>query len=330
MRKIYIVLVLLFIVSGKAAWAQITTGNELFAKANTIISLDSLVLVPSVDVDLSNRSLTLAHTAVPGNPHASIGRQYLFDEPLLFSGDVGIIYRPSELNGNTESLLELSNSETNENGFVTFSGSSRDLAMHHVWKTVTGLNLKMLTLVNADAALPVALVAFHVRKEENGVEVAWETSFETNSDYFEIQRSGNAKDWQPIGRLSSAGESSQKTSYSYSDHAPMKGDNYYRLKMVDQDGTFAWSQIRKVTWDETALNIFPNPATDVLEMEAQDWLNVAQISVIDERGTVLKEQNPQTSSQRGSLSLEGLNAGSYILQARYFDGSVLRRHFIKH
>lgn len=330
MRNIYIVLLLFSTVYGKAALAQIVTGNELFAKSGTIVSLDSMVLIPSADLDLSNHSLTLMHTAIAGNPQSSINRVYVLDESLHFSGDLGIIYSPAELNGNSESILEVAGSATNENGFVTFSGSSRDVAVHYVWNTVTNVDFRMLTLVDAGAVLPVTLIAFQARKEENRVELTWKTSFETNSAYFEIQRSGNAKDWQPLGRVSSAGESSYKSSYIFEDLAPMAGDNYYRLKSVDRDGTFALSQIRKVSWDDAALTIFPNPANDVIELHVQDWQHVANIRIIDASGIILKEHHSEKTYQPGRLSLEGLCAGSYILEAQYLNGGVLRKHFIKY
>ncbi|MGV3604249.1 MAG: T9SS type A sorting domain-containing protein [Dyadobacter fermentans] len=311
--------------------AQIVMNGTSFLKAGTVLSMDSLVLIPSDDTELDDHlELTVQHTAVAVKSAASIAKTYYFGDILTFKGEIGIIYHPSQLNGNMEAQLELASSSTDESAMVTLQGSARDLGMHYVSNNISNLDLKILTLVDGDAALPVTMIAFQTRKEENSVKLTWETSFETNSAYFEIQRSGNAKDWQPLGRVSSAGESSYKSSYIFEDLAPMAGDNYYRLKSVDQDGTFALSQIRKVSWDDAALTIFPNPANDVIEVHVQDWQHVANIRIMDESGIILKEHHSEKTSQRGRLSLEGLCAGSYILEAQYLNGGVLRKHFIKY
>lgn len=311
--------------------AQIVTGSSMYVKIGTVLSMDSLVLVPTEDLNLSNNySLTVEHTAVPGNPNASINKKYVFNNPVNFHGNLGVIYDPAELNGNTESLLELANSWSDESGFVTMSGSARDLAQHLVSKDVTDLDIRLLTLVNAQSALPVTLVGFEAQKEGKKVQLSWKTSAETNSDFFEIQRSRNAKDWKFLGRVQSAGDSKVQNLYGYSDNAPIAGNNYYRLKMVDRDGTFAFSQIRAVSWNGNALAVFPNPAADRLEMEVEDWAKVVRVKILNAGGRVVEEHNPATVSSRKQVRLNGFKPGNYILQVEYRDGSSASTHFVKY
>jgi hypothetical protein len=331
MRIRNIITGLLLIVWSTQAQSQIVTGNSMYVKIGTVLSMDSLVMIPTEDLNLGNNySLTVEHTAVPGNPNPSIKKKYVFNNPVNFHGNLGIIYDPAELNGNTESLLELANSWSDESGFTTMSGSTRDLGLHYVSKDVSDLDIRLLTLVNAQSALPVTLVAFDAEKEERAVRLSWKTSFETNSDFFEIQRSRDAKNWKALDQVRSAGESSQQTSYGYTDTDPIVGTGYYRLKMVDRDGTFAFSQIRKVSDDATELVVFPNPAVDRLELKVKDWSKVTKVSVLNAGGSLVKEAGEATSAKERYLPLTGFKSGNYILQIEYRDGSSERTHFVKY
>nr|MBZ1363183.1 Ig family protein [Dyadobacter fermentans]MBZ1363278.1 Ig family protein [Dyadobacter fermentans] len=70
--------------------------------------------------------------------------------------------------------------------------------------------------------------------------LTWSTTEEVNSDRFEIERSLNGKGWSTIGKVRSNGESSVLRNYTYTDDSPEKGENLYRLRMVDLDGTYAF------------------------------------------------------------------------------------------
>ena len=324
-------LCLILLLANLTANAQFVTGNSMFVNIGTVFSVDSLVLVPTEGLNLGDDySLEVNYTAVPGTPNASIKKTYVFNKPVNFSGNLGIMYAPSQLNGNTESLLELANSWSDASAFVTMTGSTRDLGVHYVSKDVADLDIRMLTLVNGQSVLPVTLIAFDAEKDEKTVKLSWKTSSETNSNFFEIQHSRNGKEWQPLGRVTSAGESKEQMSYDFTDANPVAGNNYYRLKMVDRDGTFAFSQIRQVSWEGTDLVVFPNPATDRLEIEVKDWSDVAKVRVLNAGGAVVKETSGKTSSSGKYLPLTGFKPGNYILQIEYRDGSSERAHFVKY
>lgn len=322
---------LVFFLTKLAAHAQFVTGNSLFVNIGTVFSVDSLVFVPTEGLNLGDDySLEVLHTAVPGNPKASIKKTFSFNKPVNFHGNVGIIYAPSQLNGNTESLLELANSSSDQSTFVTMTGSTRDLGIHYVSKDVSDLDIRMLTLVDGQSTLPITLVAFDAEKEETGAKLTWKTSFETNSDFFEIQRSQDTKEWQPLGRVASAGERNGQTDYDFTDGNPAPGDNYYRLKMADRDGSFAFSQIRKVSWAGGWLAVFPNPAVDQLEVDAKEWAKVAKVRILNAGGATVKETREIAGSGGKYLSLTGFKPGNYILQIIYRDGSSERAHFVKY
>ncbi len=107
-------------------------------------------------------------------------------------------------------------------------------------------------------------------KKDSTSLLTWITSTELNSDYFEIERSTDAKSWINLGIVQAAGNSNAKNNYNFVDSIPESGLNYYRLKMVDLDGTFAYSRIKSVNFPEFSwAKLYPNPVNDVLQIVNQ-------------------------------------------------------------
>jgi hypothetical protein len=91
-------------------------------------------------------------------------------------------------------------------------------------------------------ALPVELISFTGKQLEKHNVLVWVTASEINNDYFEIERSANGVTFETIGIIKGA-NNKQQHQYEYRDEHPFVGINYYRLKQVDTDGKFAYSDI---------------------------------------------------------------------------------------
>ncbi len=90
--------------------------------------------------------------------------------------------------------------------------------------------------------LPVRLIDITSNMTPAGLVISWRTASEHNSAYFEINRfEEQLNQWQPLGRIEAAGESSRILRYDFTDSHPRAGINYYQLKQVDHDGTVAFS-----------------------------------------------------------------------------------------
>ncbi len=169
--------------------------------------------------------------------------------------------------------------------------------------------------------LPVTLVSFSVRREGNGAKgislLNWATTEETNSDRFEIERSTDARNWVRIGVKASHGESATLKRYDFTDHVPAAGINYYRLKMVDKDATFAYSSIQKIEFDAPGLlAVYPNPASDRLKFS--DFTRVRKVTLHN----VLGEKVLDSSSVTGEgLDISKLAPGIYTAKLTLADGS---------
>ncbi|MCB0589624.1 MAG: matrixin family metalloprotease [Phaeodactylibacter sp.] len=93
------------------------------------------------------------------------------------------------------------------------------------------------------SALPVELLSFEGHKQGNAVALSWQTATEANNDFFTLERSADGKAFETIARVPGAGNSTLLQHYSYTDKAPLPGNNYYRLSQTDFDGRQSYEGI---------------------------------------------------------------------------------------
>jgi len=126
--------------------------------------------------------------------------------------------------------------------------------------TVVPLQFGGTAVVSCEpVVLPIELLSFETMTITDGVELNWVTASEMNTSHFVVQRSADLIDWQPIGELGAAGSSFTTLDYRFMDTDPKDGVNYYRLRMVDLDGTEEFTPIAQATWGAKELFAYPNP-----------------------------------------------------------------------
>ncbi|HEV3250291.1 MAG TPA: T9SS type A sorting domain-containing protein [Puia sp.] len=119
-------------------------------------------------------------------------------------------------------------------------------------------------------SLPVKLVRFIASLNNNQrTDVSWETSMELNANYFSVQRSPDAVNFQELGKVKAKGFSSVATSYFFADPQSLQGTAYYRLEMVDLDGLVKYSRVIAVSPENKGAQIlvFSNPFKDRVRVQ---------------------------------------------------------------
>ncbi|MGN7887804.1 T9SS type A sorting domain-containing protein [Dyadobacter sp. 22481] len=315
MTKRYLLFCQLALLPTLAAQAQFTVGVDgFFIGQNTQVFIDSLTLNPSVDFSLVSQTLTITPTPIPGAP-PSIARVYNLTTPVNFTGVAGFFYRASELNGNTESTLQVNHGNAN---FVSTTGSTVNVIQHYISNTLPLTNFTSLTAAQ-EGALPVNLVDFKVKRVENATVLYWQTSEEKNSDHFEVQQSEDLRKWNALGIVNAANESSQQKDYSFPDVTERYGTQYYRLKMVDADGSFAFSKIESIRLGSSGLiSAYPNPVVDKLRIGSKEAL--ASVKVTDLAGRSFLELSKPKPGQE--FSMKNYPAGTYFVKVETADGKV--------
>ncbi len=175
--------------------------------------------------------------------------------------------------------------------------------------------------VGTNAILPVKLSAFDVKLTGVTSNLTWTTDIEQKSSRFEIERSVDGISWNRIGSVKAQGNSTVKVNYAYNDI--LKGESVmsYRLKIVDQDETFAYSPIKtvKTQGGVAEMKIFPNPATEYVVITAKNNANKMNVQLINLNGQILKQTNGNGNIQ---MSVNGVNAGSYVVRVTDATGSA--------
>ncbi|SEJ49728.1 Por secretion system C-terminal sorting domain-containing protein [Dyadobacter sp. SG02] len=172
-------------------------------------------------------------------------------------------------------------------------------------------------VANPNSPLPVALARFDAVREGNAALLTWSTNSEINSDHFEVQRSGNAKDWESIGSVAAARESQVLTDYHFVDlHPLVLQESFYRLRMVDTDGTFAYSRIRNLSFSGSGKSLaYPNPATEKLFV--QDFSQVSSACITDMSGKVVYRTSKVSDA---GIQVDNLPAGLYLMEISWANG----------
>jgi len=185
--------------------------------------------------------------------------------------------------------------------------------------TATSLSLKL-----DDATLPVSLISFNAKIEGNAVRLNWNTATETNNWGFEIERSAEGNNFEKIGFVSGKGSSVSINSYSYDDKAPLTGKNYYRLKQVDTDGVFEYSEVRVVTNDlfAAAADVYPVPAENVLNVRSTK--QGGTLVIYDVSGNV-KVKTVLHQSEVNPIDVSHLPSGVYFYQLNNRKGSFVKK-----
>jgi len=156
------------------------------------------------------------------------------------------------------------------NDFNTYYHTTNDLLLHYnqpYFHKMSRLTLgTVATLAEMSEIVPVELLAFTASVNSSGVQLLWSTASELNNQGFEIQRSvDNEDNFAIVGFVNGKGSSSEINYYSFTDRPDLNGSHqlYYRLKQVDFDGTFNYSNVANAVYnvplEYTLDQNFPNP-----------------------------------------------------------------------
>ncbi|MEN0048852.1 MAG: T9SS type A sorting domain-containing protein [Bacteroidota bacterium] len=181
--------------------------------------------------------------------------------------------------------------------------------------------------------LPVELLAFTAEAEKDLIYLTWSTATEIDNDYFELERSENGKTFKSIAQIDGGGNSLMKLHYKYKDNSAIEGIlYYYRLKQVDFDGSFEYSEIisAKLNTSASNLTVFPNPVNTQIDLNLRYYSTDFEevIIVNDLQGREVKRYQVSTTQNSWNdlqLNIEGLSAGIYFIKTER--GEVIR--FVK-
>ena len=178
------------------------------------------------------------------------------------------------------------------------------------------------------SALPLTLLSFDYKLNNNTVQLDWKTASETNTSHFEIERSMNGTDFKVIGQLAAAGNSSNTRNYTFTDATPQY-TNHYRLRQIDKDGKSSYSAMLFVKIQAASpLTVIENPVkTKLTLLVSSDQANASDITIFDFSGRQILNAVSKAGYQY--INVSGLSAGKYLITLRTRNGQTYSSQFIK-
>ncbi len=174
--------------------------------------------------------------------------------------------------------------------------------------------------------LPITLLDFTAtKKEENKALLTWSTTSEINSSHFDVETSTNGLSWTRIGEVKAQGVSYELSNYQLIHTNPALGVNYYRLNLVDLDGSAEFSKIRSLLFGNvtsTLANVvvFPNPSNGMLNISSLNKSN--NYILTDMHGKTIHSFNNTSENSDFQVDLSSYANGVYFIKANSQNGEV--------
>ena len=192
-----------------------------------------------------------------------------------------------------------------DGGYSSWGG----LTLHTGDAFLVGVSL-LSTVVN----LPVTIGSFTAQPENDQTLLQWTTLMEENTAYFSVEYSHDSLQWEQVGTVVAAGNSSTPKNYQFIHAAPAPGNDFYRIVEYDLDGQPNYSQIREVSFaGKSVTNFYPNPTINMVTITTADGAP-RSVQLLNMSGQVL-QMIPQLNSG-GSIDLSRYAAGIYLLVVR--------------
>ncbi len=202
-----------------------------------------------------------------------------------------------------DSLVYKAISQIGDNDCATTSGKD-ELYVDDGTNVFSGVKC-----VGTNSAMPVTYSEpLEVTKKQNSTILTWSVATQINNEKYIIEHSNDERNFSTIGEIAGDGTSNETKHYEYIHTLPSIGINYYRIKQVDYDGKYSYSEIASVRYDgDGETSIYPNPATSEVTISTTDPTSV---QVMDVYGRLLINQI--ISEGQNTINISALPTGILI------------------
>lgn len=225
-------------------------------------------------------------------------------------------YQHAELNGNAES------------GLMTYSsndGNNWQLVSNTALNTTTNLltsigvsSFRFYTLFQS-GILPLRFISFSGKIVDRRTMLNWNVEEETDNHHFEVERSADGVHFSKIGFVLASLDQSRSHAYSFSDQQVSNGLNYYRLRQVDNNGRFTYSDVVRIyNLSNERVWLSPNPATALLNVNLNAGIpgNI-NVQILDLSGRTCYQSGLirlKEGTNTITVNISGLTNGVYLIR----------------
>lgn len=266
--------------------------------ANTVQELTNCIAAGAAVQIADNANLTITCNYDLTGKTVTLGKGV----DIRFTGNVTVGNTSLFANDNGNHSLTVNGIEVSPSGDLTIGELN----------TALGALVGSSTLEAVLTALPVDLISFTGKASKTKVSLNWSTAIEENNSHFEVEHSLNGKDFKKIKEIKGAGTTQVRQDYSYEHRQGVGGLNYYRLKQVDYDGQFEYSEIISINVNapKAQYTLFPNPVSSNFVIQTATGDTPAGLKLLNQLG---QEIRLDSDTERVVLPA-GLKKGLYVLQ----------------
>lgn len=215
---------------------------------------------------------------------------------------------PTNLLGNTVRMRIMQDFSSRYTGFTALTGSSSSI--------VAGQAEDYPVFLMNNTVMPVTLLDFSGRTASGSTLLSWKTAQEENAKEYQVQRSADGSSFTTIGVVAAQGNTSTETAYRFTDYTPGSGTHFYRLKMVDENATYKYSQVLQFSLEAPLdVRVIGNPFSNHIRLTLPEHSGPVSLRLLDATGKVYIHRT--RVSESGTISLEvdpSLSKGLYILE----------------
>jgi hypothetical protein len=179
------------------------------------------------------------------------------------------------------------------------------------------------------------LLDFQAKKNESSVQLDWRTAQEEQLSHFRIERSDDGKVFRALGQKAAIGNSQVEQAYSFVDQqlSSIRSERlYYRLVMVDVDGSEEISPVREIRLPKIQIQVWPNPVQEQLHISAQTAIE--QMSVYNAAGQLVYRSKDgvelfQEGESTNQLDTSNWHPGMYQITFIMANGEQWSQRFMK-
>ena len=266
------------------------------------------------DESFSNNTLAMEVNGT-GTPGVNFD-QVVVNGVATLGGTLALTFNYTPSNGNQIPIL---NATSRSGTFANVTGLPAGWTVNY---TPTGVTLNF-------GALPVEMIDFTARpieKPQPAILLEWATATEHNNEGFDVEHSVDGLNWSVLGFVAGHGTTTQTNRYAFLHEEPLSRVHYYRLRQVDFDGHFEYSNMVKVEMagSKAAPVLSPNPAVETVQVRFPQEFSKGALDVFDMAGRLVISQSLEAGVSSLQLQTANLISGTYLCRIE-LDGVVFQK-----
>ncbi len=311
--------------SGAVRWSVAAGNSYTYPVGDASGDYSPLIVAPSAITGSSpsvDVRVTDARYADIDDGRAHISRYWTVEPTNIatVTFDVTMEYTDADVSGDEADLVPIKFSvDADTSDFPSFSLNTVNNTL--LWQGLTSFSA-MGAGVMMGVTTPVELLYFEGENDGDHNILVWATATEINNEGFEIEWSADGEQFENIGFMQGNGTSNEIHEYQFVDREPWAGINYYRLRQIDYDGVYDYSNTISIEYEPFGslfeATVFPNPAPANninINIETGNLAQPVEIRIVDLIGRSIYAERLEvyeTASQH-RLQTRDLKAGAYIL-----------------